>query len=382
MKSIRLNILLLLLAASPASLMAQSNKAWVRELDLELGGQAMVYLPTDLGGAYVPVLPVSSVGNRYRLYAEGTAWDKEVYLLDEKVISSYSPAAKFTIDTGDPYVRGDEDTPNYVKRTRADQVYNMTVQISGVKDASTDPAVNSVHLVVTGLNYWPDTYSPLAVTVNDPSTPQDDRKIAKVPYDIPSEEAIFKYNGVKPPMTGLMHKLNEPADKRFSVGEMKFTVWRYAADGVPNTVIAEPRIEIWPMAKASFHGVANNQVFIDAIPEIVFKYQDLYPDSHTYVQIYKGPQKDGTKGTIVATTECKYGEHYVPGVPKDSHATVPQNASIAVSGLSSYTPKDGIYTMEIVTETPFNGRQSIILDHVTFEVDQFITSRGKLSTAE
>lgn len=383
MKSIRLSILLLLLlAASHAGLRAQSTKAWVTEKDLEHPDvEVDVYLQSDLGGPYTPTLPVSSKGNVYQLWALGTAWDKNEYLLDTKTITAYSPSASFAIETGDPYYRGDLNSPNFVRRTRADEPYTMTVTISGVVE---DPAAaaeeKSVEVDALGMDYYTDTYSGLAVP-DDPDTPTiNEERPAKAAYsldnDVLTGNNTWKYGFDTP----LYPVLDSPADKTKSVGEIKFTVTRYAADGIPATIIAEPKIEVWPVASASFVGVVENQVFIDAIPELVFTYKDLYPDSKTYVQIYSGEGKTGTQGTIVETTERKYGSHYNPSLT--DHATVPQNVSIAVSGLSSYTPKDGFYTMEIITETPFHNRAQILLKRVTFEVDRVISSRGKLSTAE
>jgi hypothetical protein len=50
--------------------------------------------------------------------------------------------------------------------------------------------------------------------------------------------------------------------------------------------------------------------------------------------------------------------------------------------LSNYASRDGIYTLEVVTETPFFNRAPERLAYVTFEVDRTISSRGQLSTAE
>jgi hypothetical protein len=375
MKSIRLNVLLLLLAASHAGLRAQSTKAWVTEVDLSqpVPVETDVYLPTDLGGAYTPSLPVSSKGNVYQLWALGTAWDKKEYLLDTKIIKSYAPAASFTIETGDPYFRGNPNSPNFVVRTRADEPYRFLVTISGVvEDAAAVAAEKAVEIEFVGTNYWPDTYSPLGNTSG---------RAEQQPYSL---RANYVAEGNKPFKFGydevLLPLLNSPANKTKSVGEIKLKVKRYAADGLPASYIAEPKIEVWPVATASFTGVTDNQVFIDAIPEVVFNLKDLYPDSKTYVQIYSGEGKDNTQGTIVETTSRKYGAHYNPSLT--DHATVPQNVSIGVTGLSSYTPKDGLYTLEIITETPFHNRRQDILKRVTFEVDRVISSRGKLSTAE
>ena len=359
MKSIRLNILLLLVA-SCGGLMAQAqqSQAWVRETDISTGQMYDIGLQ-PLGGGFTPTLAISEAGNRFELYARGTAWDTKVYLLDTKLIRAYSPAAAFTIDTGDPYVRGDVDSGRFVKRMRADQTYSVTLQVSGLVPGSASAAENSAYYVVNATNYNPVTYSGL------------------------DQEEYEIFSRVLPNGTlasgPMEHELTTPG--KYACGEMKFTMVRWAADGVPDTIIAQPKIEIWPVAKATIENIAENQVFIDKIPLVIFNYKDLYPDSRTYAQIYKGRYVKGTVGTVVQTTERKYGTHYNPGVGTEP-ASVPQTLAVGVEGLSNYTPKDGVYTVEILTETPYDSRQPVSLQKVTFEVDRVISSRGKLSTAE
>jgi hypothetical protein len=61
---------------------------------------------------------------------------------------------------------------------------------------------------------------------------------------------------------------------------------------------------------------------------------------------------------------------------------VPQTLSLSIDDLSNYASDDGLYTLEVITHTPFFGRAAERLYHVTFEVDRVITSRGQLSTLE
>ena len=71
-------------------------------------------------------------GARFELFAKGTAWDTNIYLLDTKYIRAYSPAASMDIETEDPYVRGDPTTGTYVKRTRADRPITLHAHVSGL----------------------------------------------------------------------------------------------------------------------------------------------------------------------------------------------------------------------------------------------------------
>jgi hypothetical protein len=359
MKSICLSILLLLVASSVELVAQAQTQAWVRETDVTTGQMYDIALPTSLGGPFKPTLAIAQAGNTFQLYARGTAWDTKVYLLDTKLIRAYSPTAAFAINTEDPYVRGNVTSGQYVRRTRADRPFSMSIQVSGLVPGSPSQAENAVYFTTNGTNYNPTTYSGLNET----------------PYQIHAGNVTNGTINLGP----LYHELTGTTATK-ACGEMKYTMVRYAADGIPDTIIAEPKIEVWPVATATVENVSANQVFIDKIPLVVFHYKDLYPDSRTYVQIYKGPAVLGTVGTIVQTTERKMGTYYNPGAGEP--ATVPQTLSVGVDGLSNYTPKDGIYTVEILTQTPFFNRATERLLVVTFEVDRVISSRGKLSTAE
>jgi hypothetical protein len=109
--------------------------------------------------------------------------------------------------------------------------------------------------------------------------------------------------------------------------------------------------------------------------------KNLYPDSRTYAQIYPGPAVLGTQGAIIGGTDRKYGKFYNPDQAEEP-TNVPQNLSLTIEDLSKYAAADGIYTLEVITCTPFFNREPERLLTVTFEVDRVITSRGQISTTE
>lgn len=127
--------------------------------------------------------------------------------------------------------------------------------------------------------------------------------------------------------------------------------------------------------------IHSGQVFIDRIPTLVVNLQRLYPDSRTYAQIYEGQAALGTAGTIVHGSERRFGRYYNPDLTEEP-TNVPQNVMLSIDDLSNYASSDGIYTLEILTETPFFNRAPERLFVVTFEVDRVISSRGQISTAE
>lgn len=334
--------------------------AFVRQTDLATG---QVYdLPyATPGGPYTAPLSVSSLGAKFELFARGTAWDANIYLLDTKLVYAYAPASILTIISEDAYVLGDPNSGTYIKRTRADRPFTVTTSVSGlVTTTGASSAETSVYYTVQGMNYDPLTYSSLSQT----------------PF------LLHSYNLGNGNLTWgpVYHELTSPL-RINGCGQQTYTFVRYAADQVPDTILAQPTLQVWPVATATVDKIVGGQVFIDRIPTLTFTMSHLYPDSRTYAQIYPGPSVLGKVGTIVTGTERRYGTFYNPaqGV---TPTNVPQNVSIAIDNLSAYASADGVYTLEVVTETPFFGRSGERLLNITFEVDRVISSRGTLSTAE
>jgi hypothetical protein len=358
MKPFRAILLLTIFWAPFAA--AQDPEAWVRQTDLETGLIYDMPVPGTGTSTYIAPLPVSQIGGRFELFARGTAWDTSIYLLDTELVYAYSPAASMLLETEDPYVRGDPATGNYVRRTRSDRPFNLNIQIAGLVEGSTVLAENAVFLGVEATNYDLESYSPVGQTAYD----------------------LHEYNLGNGSMSlgPLYHELST-GTLTTACGEQTYTFVRYASDSVPDTIIAQPKLEIWPVATAQIAEITEGLVFTDRIPSIPLTWKHLYPDSRTYAQIYAGPAVLGTTGTIIAGTERRYGLHYNPDQVEEP-TNVPQDVSISIQDLSNYAAADGIYTLEVITETPFFSRQPERLLSVTFEVDRVISSRGQLSSTE
>jgi hypothetical protein len=232
--------------------------------------------------------------------------------------------------------------------------------VQGLVDGGTSTAERYVYLGVQGKNYDPRTYSAL----NQPQYLIEESNL---------ENGLYSLGPI-------YHQLTSPSISSGN-GEQSFVIVRYGNYNVPDTIIVQPKIEVWPVSSANVSVITEGQTFIDRIPTLVFTYNDLYPDSYTYVQIYKGSQNLGTVGKIVNGTEARFGAHYNPD-QAEAPTNVPQSMTVTVNDLSNYASEDGIYTLEVITHTPFFGRTSERLFHVTFEVDRVISSRGQMSTLE
>ncbi|MDZ4288141.1 MAG: hypothetical protein U0984_09290 [Prosthecobacter sp.] len=349
--------LILLMLAGVVNAGAQTSEAWVRQTDLTNG---MIYdIPlTSTGGTFQAPLPVSEIGSSFELYARGTAWDTTIYLLDTKLIRAYAPQVTVQVTSEDSYSRGDPASSNYVRRTRADRPFGLTIDVAGLVPASGSQAERQVYFATYKSSYNATTFSALNQT-----------------QTLISETNLG--NGTVS-LTPLYQELNLVTPTT-ACGEHVYSFVRYASDGVPDTTLVQSKVEVWPVADATIDNISAGQVITDRIPALVLHLKNLYPDSRTFAQVYPGAAVLGTAGTMIKGTERLYGTYYSP---QTVATNVPQNQDITIDDLSNYAPTDGIYTLEVITASPFFDRAPERLLTVTFEVDRVISSRGQLSTAE
>lgn len=335
-----------------------------------------IFSNSDAGTADIP-FPIGEKGDVFDLYVQGTAWDTKIYLADTKVVNAYSPGGSFFLTSEDPWVVGDTTTGNYIKRTRADRPYRINLSVSGLSaDPAAPQSASSVRLDRVGVNYDPATYSVLGATPYTQGT-----------YSL-------AWNGV---YTGSMNNLLTPIGSTKACGEERWQLNRWAdinaVDGtetVPETIINNVTVQVWPVADVTLDGIVDGQVILDSIPSLSVQLEDVYPDSYTYCQIYKGTAALGTVGTKVAGSEIYYGEYYTnkyneehgitDAPPYDEATTQPQNPDRFFIDLNANCATDGTYTLEVISETPFYGRTPERLKYITFVVDRKTFVRGTISS--
>jgi hypothetical protein len=134
--------------------------------------------------------------------------------------------------------------------------------------------------------------------------------------------------------------------------------------------IASGRIQVWPIADVVITGMSPGAKITRSLPDLTINLTDLYPDSTTTVQIYKGTQALGTTGTLIEGSRVSF------------NSIVPQDSQILVRSWDRYAPDDGTYTLEVITVTPFDNRAPERLAWLTFEVDRTIKMNGSATTSE
>jgi hypothetical protein len=279
------------------------------------------------------------------------------YLLDTSYVGSYVPTAQVVVNSADPYGRDltvtgpvPKNLPAMIRRTRADEPFQVHVTTLGLLSGATDPEPSkSVKLLRHVQSYG---VGGTGVNLN--------RTQATL-----LSQASITTNGVQT----LSYTLTSipGADRSKVRGEERFSVFSLEDYQAPESQLASQFIQVWPVADGSISGLAANQLIRFAMPTVTLTLNDLYPDSRTYAQVYKGNPVLGTVGTVV------------PGSNQIISDSVPQNRVLTLSNYDSALSSDGRWTMELLTVTPFGIDR---LAYVSFDLDRTIEVNGTFTTIE
>lgn len=282
-------------------------------------------------------------GALFQLWTVEQATTKDT-LLDQKLVGAYLPAATVSISTQDPYPT--------VPRTRADKPFTVSVNVSGLVTSGSNlpDAAKRVLLEQHVKNY---TASKTSYTLSEATsgTPKASSSIYA--------NGATKLNFATTSLTG--------ADPTKVSGEEWFVVHALADGSVAQSQIASGKVQVWPVASGSIAGIANGAVLRAKAPQLTLTMTDLYPRSDTYLQVYEGEAKLNTvgkqvEGSVLVLDQSK----------SDSRV-------IQLPDYESAFTKDGTYTMELLTVTPFGTDR---LAYVTFSVNRAIQVRGLIGSLD
>lgn len=341
-------LLLIAVLAAPTAVNAQSGAAFtnfVRQVQLPQPGTVRDVAVSPTGETLSP-LAIDPDGARFELWTIKSTTPPQEFLLAEQYVGTFVPQATLQITSEDPYAT--------IPRTRADRPFVVKFTVSGLlSDAGAPAAAKSVELLHHVQSYG--TGNGVGIDRSLASLIQTTAVNQNSPANIP-----FEVNGeIKVPGANLA-KLR---------GEERFTVMSLNDYQVPPQVLASQFVQVWPVADGSIAGITPGQLIRFALPNVTLTVKDVYPDSHTYAQVYKGGLQNGVEGVIV------------PGSSKVINDTVPQDLTLVLTGYDSAFNEggDGQWTMELLTVTPFGVDR---LSHVTFQLDRTIEMNGTVTTID
>lgn len=310
-------------------------------LDVNLGTLANVNVSLDSH-----LLDVDLLGIHLDVILGGSGdYQPLPQLIDEITVGAHLPDATLRLRSEDPY---------HPPRTRADQPFAMELAVRKLADPG-DPlgGIGKVRLDRDFKLYHPTLHVPYPNGVGQGS------------YD---ESIQFSKNGdFADPAVYQILPVERPTK---ACGEETFTARVSLGEAGPEATIASSTIQIWPVCEASVEGIEPGRRYAGVPPQARVVCRDLYPDSVTYAQIYKGPPALGTSGRIIGSSVVSFNTY------------APQDAVVPLIMSENDIPEDGIYTIEVLTVTPFHKRRPERVTHVSFEIDRTLKVRASMFTSE
>jgi len=286
-------------------------------------------MPVAPTGTSPSALALDNGGALFQLWTIEETSAKD-YLLDQKLVGAYLPAADIKVTTLDPYGQ----TP----RTRVDQPFTVAINITGLLTGTGFPLAASSVLLERHLGSYQSGQTTL-----DP---------AKAVSGTPFSSAYLSANG----NTVLKFEASSltAADPTKASGEEHFVVHALSDGSVTQTQLASGFVQVLPVASGAIKGITNGDQLRFQLPQLELLLNDLYPRSDTYLLLFEGTQVTGVEGKTVK------------GFPVDGETC--QSTVIEVSELDSMITTDGTYTLALVSDTIYGREQ--LCETVTFSVNR------------
>lgn len=324
----------------PATAPAQSFTNFIRQVQTVSGIEWDVQV--NQVGQQLSPLSINPGGARFELW---TVRNSPVasFLLDHKYVGTYVPQASVRILSEDPYA--------VIPRTRADRPFTVEVTINGL--LPNDPAAPTAAKAVTVRRYL-QSYGEDGTGVG----------IDRTQATLHAETMLV--NNQTYPFSFSLTRI--PADNRLKVrGEERFTVMSLEDYQTAASQLASQFIQVWPVADAAIAGLSNGDRVRFTVPPIEITLNDLYPNSETWAQVYKGDPQLGQTGTVV------------PGSAVVVADALPQDRVVRIKNCTACFDDDGRWTIEVLTKTPFGLER---LATVWFDLDRTLQVNGSLTTIE
>lgn len=334
-------IALFVLAATllPAGAQTVTWTNFLRQRQMLSGVELQVDVASS--GSRLSLLPLELSGAQFQIWTLKSGTGQVPQLLATQFVDAYQTGATVQIQTGDPYA--------LIPRTRVDQPFTVRVHVTGLRPIvpGGDLTGTSVRFNHTASRYTAGSHLPSGSmstsTVFNGTITQNGQH-------------TFNFTGANLAGSGVSA----------ASGEENFTVSSLTALGAIDTTLATGRMQVWPLSTVSIAGISNGTTY-STMPEVTFTYNDLYPDSQTWVQIYRGAPALGTNGTTVTSSIITIED------------VTPQDRNFILRNWDNFFQEDGQYTMEVLHTTPFGTER---LAHVTFSTDRTIEINGQIFSSE
>lgn len=292
-------------------------------------------------GSRLSLLPLELSGAQFTIWTMKNGTSQTPQLLATRFVDAYQKAATVTIQTGDPYA--------LIPRTRVDKPFTVRLNVSGLR-----PIVRGGDLTGTSVRFN-HTASTYGIGVH---TPPGTMTANTVFNGTINQNGLHTFNFAGANISS--------SNLSAASGEENFTVSSLTGSGALDTTLATGRMQVWPRSTVAISGITANATYA-TMPEVTFTYNDLYPDSKTYVQVYRGPSVLGTTGTTINSSIIPIAD------------VTPQDRTFILRNCDNFLTDDGQYTIEVLHTTPW-GTERLAL--VMFFADRTIEVTGQVFSSE
>lgn len=297
-------------------------------------------------------LPIGNDGSVFKLW--GWRLENGVVvaetLIDTIEVGTFIPQAEITIRSLDPSTQP--------IRSRVDQSFSVEIDISGILvEANAPESAKSVLLEHVTYLYEDGTF--------DGSSIEETRTVT---------QGLISTNGL---LTLPFANSNiEVADAARRAGREEFTVYALADGNVPQRVIAQQSIEMYPLPEGAILGIDESEPSV-SIPDFQVRLARIYPTSSSWIEFYEGQFSAGQRGTVLPNTQ-ELPSHDLP-------------VNLSNLDFEDFTPKTlpdshTFYTVVLRTSSPFPGESiengGIVLDHKTLLLGKPLRVNGMVTTFE
>lgn len=331
---------LLILVTSLAAASPGFSQVWTTQIRQLVGGEQGVEMgPATVdadGKGELKSLPLPAAGATYQLVVLSDNVAKTVV---NKSLGAYQVSAKVVLNTRDTtFSKYDNNGSTTLARTRVDWPYTVTYSAAGllvgaaatVEDAGKKVAAqHSIRTFPGGAFVAPDA---LAWTTKSTTDLTQNGTYAPLTFDVPNITAPDLLN---------------------AAGEERFILNSLAGFQSAPGELANARLQVWPVASATISGVTDGKKY-QAIPDVAVQMNNLYPDSRTYVIVYKGSPAQAESViasgnyTIAPSASVSVNDQSISAVPiRNSQFNIPGSGE---NGLDNIINQDGQWTLVVVHE--------------------------------
>lgn len=315
-------------------------------------------------GTHVALLPIGDYGSTFYFYVAGLDPNEPPYLLDQKFVGQYVATADVKVTSDDPHiparVRSDENI--YTEFSTDNQRWKEALVSGTAPELGWDPT--KIRVVTSYVNDAGES-----AELYDPNNPPEDTSDPY--YEYTAGESDRRVGLTWIPSEIKYHQRG--TETVTAMGMANVDTWRQVSAG---------SIQVWPIAQGAIKGLFNGKIIVGSMPTVTIELFDLYPHSHTYAEIYKGTPTLKAPVTVPLGSALRYngstpnGTKETPGI-------------ITVENWDEHIKEDGVYTLQVVTKTPFDkvnpsddlGAPERILA-VTFTVKRSIKLHGNINSSE